>query len=87
MNIELSPHILERLEKEAARREQTMEETANLLLDQYLPLANPATLADLARSARALGLATKEPVNTAERSREILNAEFADWVDRRVRQR
>ena len=44
----------------------------------------PGTLARFAEVAQRAGLATKEPVDTSERSREILNAEFADYVDRRI---
>jgi len=43
-----------------------------------------ATLADLARHAKELNMASPEPVNSAERSREILNSEFADYLQSRI---
>lgn len=45
----------------------------------------PGTLARCAEVALKAGLASKEQVDTSARSREILNAEFADYVDRRIR--
>ncbi len=46
--------------------------------------APPGTLAALAVSALKLGLSS-ESVDTAERSREILKAEFADYITRKMR--
>ena len=47
-----------------------------------------ATLADLARHAKELNMASPEPVNTSERSREILNTEYADYLcERKVKGR
>ena len=43
-----------------------------------------ATLADLARHAKKMNMASPEPVNTAERSREILNTEYADYLKSRI---
>lgn len=43
-----------------------------------------ATTADFARNALAAGLSSPHPVDTAERSREILNTEFADYLKRRA---
>ena len=43
-----------------------------------------ATGADFARNALAAGLASAQPVDTADRSREILNTEFADYLKRRA---
>ena len=86
MKIELSAQIMERLEKEAARRGWTVEETVIQLLEWHLPSANPATLADLAEIALRAGMSTGEPVDTADRSRAILDAEFAHSVEREIRQ-
>ena len=41
-----------------------------------------ATTADFARNALAAGLSSPHPVDTAERSREILYSEFADYLKR-----
>ena len=43
-----------------------------------------ATLADLARHAKEKNMASPEPVNTAEHSREILNTEYADYLKSRI---
>ncbi len=43
-----------------------------------------ATLADMARHAKELNMASAEPVDTAGRSREILNTEFADYLQSRI---
>ncbi|MCY4536851.1 MAG: hypothetical protein OXE52_01330 [Chloroflexi bacterium] len=53
--------------------------------DEYKFKYPPGTLARFAEVARQAGLASKEPVDTSARSREILNAEFADYIDRRIR--
>lgn len=45
----------------------------------------PGSLARFAQLARKSGRASKEKVDTSARSREILNNEFADYVDRRIR--
>lgn len=44
-----------------------------------------ATLADMARHAKELNMASPQPSNTAERSREILNTEFVDYLKSRPR--
>ena len=41
------------------------------------------SLANMAQNARQAGLASAQPVDTAARSREILNAEYADDLKRR----
>ncbi len=53
--------------------------------DEYKFKYPPGTLARFAEVALQAGLASKEPVDTSARSREILNAEFADYIDRRIR--
>ena len=45
----------------------------------------PGSLARFAQVARQAGLSTREPVDTSARSREILETEFADYIDRRIR--
>jgi len=41
-------------------------------------------MAELAENARKAGLASENAVDTAERSREILNTEYADYLKRRI---
>ena len=47
-------------------------------------IAQWATLADLASHAKELNMASPEPVDTASRSREILNTEYADYLKNRI---
>ena len=53
--------------------------------DEYNFKYPPGTLARFAEVVVQAGLASEEPVDTCARSREILNAEFADYIDRRIR--
>ena len=53
--------------------------------DESEPEYPPGSLAKFAQLARKSGRASKEKVDTSARSREILNNEFADYVDRRIR--
>lgn len=61
------------------------EESCNAKSDECEMQYPPGSLARFAQLAQRAGLSTKEPVDTSARSREILNAEFADFVDRRLR--
>ena len=45
----------------------------------------PGSLARFAQVAIKAGISSQERVDTSARSREILNAEFADYIDRRTR--
>ena len=62
---------------QTAKSEQSIDES-----EQEYP---PGSLARFAQLALQASLASKEPVDTSARSREILNSEFADYIDRRVR--
>lgn len=46
--------------------------------------APPGSLAELAQNAREANLASAGEVDTAARSREILNTEYADYLKRRM---
>ena len=52
-------------------------EISDQLIEQW------GSLADMAQNARQAGLASAQLVDTAARSREILNAEYADDLKRR----
>ena len=75
---------------EVAMRLQAMADeqgcsVGDLLRDWLAPEnAEPryATLADMARNARAANLGKGKPVDTSTRSREILKAEFPDYIRR-----
>ena len=52
-------------------------------MDRYASEIAPGSLAEMAQNAREAGLASDERVDTAGRSREILNTEYADYLKRR----
>ncbi len=89
MTIDIPEDIALRLEQLAKRKDADI---GDLLRDMIKRYANEgetddkqwATLADLARHAKAAGLASPEPSNTAERSREILNTEYVDYLKSRI---
>ncbi len=85
MTIDIPQDLALRLEELAHEQGSTVEDFLRNLLDRQVPKKPQLTLQDLARNAREAGLKSDKPVDTSERSREILNAEFADWVDRRTR--
>ena len=82
MTIDIPEDIADCAWKQLAKRKDA--DIGDLLRDMIERYANEgetddkqwATLADLARHAKAAGLASPEPSNTAERSREILNTEY-----------
>jgi hypothetical protein len=84
MLINIPEDVAQRLEKLAEEESSTVEEVLRALLNRYTPDTPPGSLAQMAQNARAAGLASAESVDTAERSREILNAEFADYLRRRM---
>ena len=89
MTIDIPEDIALRLEELAKQNDADIGELLRDMLERY---ANEhetdekqwATLADLARHAKAAGMASPEPVNTAERSRDILNTEYADFLKSRI---
>ena len=84
MNIEVSDEVGLHLEKLAQERNQTIEELICAMLDNFdISRRKGATLADFAKMAIEAGLSSAEPTDTAERSREILNSEYADYLKQR----
>ncbi len=69
------------LAKQAFERGISPEYLSELLEKEY----PPGSLARFAQVAIKAGAASKEKVDTSARSREILNSEFADFIDRRIR--
>ncbi len=59
----------------------TLAELADTREEKY----PPGSLARFAKVAIKSGMASKEKVDTSARSREILNNEFANYIDRRNR--
>ena len=91
MTIDIPEDVALRLEKLAKEQDADIGDLLRDMLRQYSVERDAkekqrATTADFARNAIAAGMASPHPVNTAERSREILNAEYADYLrERRVR--
>jgi hypothetical protein len=85
MMIDIPPDVVQRLAQLAEQQGSTIGDLLLMLLERYAPEAPPGSLAEMARNARAANLASRQPVNTAERSREILRAEYADYLKRRLK--
>ena len=85
MNIDIPEEITQQLEQLAAQHDVEVVVLLEQLVKRYTPDKNWATLADLARHAKELNMSSPEPpVNTAERSREILNTEYVDYLKSRI---
>lgn len=84
MNIDIPEEFTQQLEQLAERYDVDVVVLLEQLMMRYAPKKKRATLADLGRNAKEAGLASRRPVNTAERSREILNSEYADYLKSRV---
>ena len=83
MKIELSDDTVQHLQDLAAERNLTVEELISAMLDRYDVKRKGVTLADMAANAAKAGLRTPHPVDTAARSREILETEYQDYLMRR----
>ena len=86
MNIDIPEGITQQLEEFAAQHDVEAVVLLEQLVKRYTPEQKWATLADLARHAKELNMASPEPVDTAGRSREILITEYVDCLyERRVK--
>lgn len=84
MNIEVSDEVGLHLEKLAKERNLSIEELIGAMLDNFdVERRKGVTLADLAKMAKSMNLSTEEAVNTAERSREILQTEYPEYLKQR----
>ncbi|MCY4019436.1 MAG: hypothetical protein OXG39_08515 [Chloroflexi bacterium] len=88
MTIDIPEDIALRLEQLAEQHDTDLGNLLRDMIERYAKERSTddkrwATLADLARNAKEAGLASPHPVNTAARSREILNTEYADYLKRR----
>ena len=83
MKIEVSDETGQHLRELAAERNLTIEELIRAMLDRYDVKRKGLTLADLAEIALSAGLSSDKPVDTAARSREILQTEYAEYLHRR----
>ena len=89
MTIDIPQDVALRLEELAKRKDADIGDLLRDWLERYEAEHENddkpwATLADLARHAKSAGLSSPKPVNTAGRSREILNTEFADYLNARI---
>ena len=89
MTIDIPADVARRLHALAKRDEADIGDLLRDLLDRHenereTTEKRRATTTDFARNALAAGLSSPHPVDTAERSREILNTEFADYLKRRA---
>ena len=84
MFMNIPEDIADRLNQLAQQEGATVEDVLKTLLDQYMSQPRTGTLADLAQNARDAELASVQSVDTAERSRDILNTEYADYLKRRM---
>ena len=89
MTIDIPADVAQRLEALANRQDNDIGDLLRDMLERYEDERDAkdrrrATTADFARNALAAGLSSPQPVDTSERSREILNTEFADYLKRRA---
>ena len=89
MTIDIPDDVALRLEALAKAKDADISDLLRDMIESYEDKGDAdekqwATLADLARHAKELNMASPEPVNTAERSREILDTEFADYLQSRI---
>ena len=82
MIIDIPQGLALRLGELAEERGSTVEDLLRGLVDQEMPKRQRTTLADLAEIAVSAGLASDKPVDTSERSREILETEYTDYLKR-----
>ncbi len=89
MTIDIPEDVAQRLEQLAQQRDTDLGDLLRDMIERYAKERTAdekpwATLADLARHAKQMNMASPEPVNTAQRSREILNTEYADYLKSRI---
>ncbi len=80
MTIDIPEDITQQLEQLAAQHDVEVLVLLEQLVKRYTPEQKWATGADFARNALAAGLSSPHPVDTSQRSREILNTEYSDYL-------
>ena len=83
MLVNIPEDVADRLKKLAQEQGSSVGDVLKTMLNRYAPEL-PGSLAEMAQNAREAGLASAQPVDTAERSREILSTEYADYLKRRM---
>jgi hypothetical protein len=84
MLVNIPEDVAQRLAKLAEEQNSSVGEFLNVLLNRYAPVGPAGSLAEMAQNALEANLASEYPVDTSDRSREILNTEFADYLKRRM---
>lgn len=84
MNIKLADDVAATMQALAERPDVDLNAVLRDALKRYEDDRPWATLADLARHAQELNMASGKPVNTAGNSREILNTEYVDYLRSRI---
>lgn len=84
MLINIPEDVAQRLTQIAEQEGASVGEVLQNLLNRYTPQSPAGSLAEMAQNAREAGLASDSAVDTADRSREILNTEYADYLKRRM---
>lgn len=84
MDIDIPDEVANRLKTLAEQEGTSVGDILTTLLDDYKKQPRAGSLAMLAQNAREANLASAQPVDTAERSRDILNQEYADYLKRRM---
>jgi hypothetical protein len=87
MNIDIPKQLADKLQAIADKQSSTPEAVLTQLLTEYESLTDEqaGSFAALAKSAMLAGIHGDEPVDTAARSREILTAEYSDYLKRQNR--
>ena len=85
MTIDIPADIAQRLEQLAKQQDADISDLLRDMIERYAKGCTTdekqwATLADLARHAKELNMASPGPVDTAARSREILHTEYPDYL-------
>lgn len=83
MHIDIPDEVALRLERLAKRQGAEIGELLQDMIARYAADEQWGSMADMARNARQADLASAQAVDTAARSREILNAEYTDDLKRR----
>ena len=84
MLIDIPKEVAQRLEKLARAQGSSIGDLLKALLSRYAPESPRGSLAEMAQNAREAGLFSPQQVDSADRSREILNTEYADYLKHRT---
>jgi chromosome segregation and condensation protein ScpB len=84
MTLNIPDSLAQRLEEIAQEEGSTVADLLSNWLNRYAANSPAGSLAEMAENAREAALASAQLVETAEKSREILQSEYADYLKRRM---